>query len=316
MNSLSKRLELPNSSWPWFEDFKKKNTLCKVYHDGGCHIAYPLQGLHALLPKKPRCVFRVPMDDVFDQLHLQALKNNLQKQELKAFILAGLREKYPEKHGLEGYVEKKLFGVYKNLCSRKKRFRRKAYLNPWNYFVTFTYDDKKETEESFKKRLRKCLSNLHSRRGWLYMGVFERGAKSNRLHMHALVYVPEGQMNGVIYEKWKYSEKQHRMVRTHPNSFFDKYGENDFELLCKDMSDKGRSVNYILKYLEKSDERIVYSRGIPTELTTYIHENDIICEVMDFVTKFILFNDVIDYETDSKYEMSRCAAIQKDPLSS
>ena len=106
------------------------------------------------------------------------------------------------------------------------------------------------------------------------------------------------------------------MVRTHPNSFFDKYGENDFEPLCDDKSDRGRSVNYILKYLEKSDERIVYSRGIPTELTTYIHEDDIICEVIDFVTKFILFNDVIDYETEFKYIEIPVAAIHKAPLAS
>ncbi len=300
MNNLSRIKELPNSSWPWFSDFKKHNTLCKVYHDGGCHIAVPKQNLRALYPKKSKFYFRVPMDDVFDQLHLEALKNNVPEQERKDFILAGLRERYPEYPGLEAYLEKKLFKVYKNLCSRKKRFRRKAFLNQWNYFVTFTYDDKKQSEESFKTRIRKCLSNLHTRRGWLYMGVFERGAKNDRLHFHGLFYVPEGEMNGVIYEKWKYSTKLHRMVLTHPNSFFDKFGENDFEPLSFDMLHKGTTLNYLLKYLEKSDERVIYSRGIPTEALCYVHEDDIVCEVTDFVTKYILFNDVIDYEEDIK----------------
>ena len=309
MSNLYRTTELPNSSWPWFNDFKKKNKLCKVYHDGGCHIAYPLQGRNVFLPKKSRCVFHTLMDDVFDQLHFEGVKRNLGKNELKSYILSGLSEKFPGRPDLESFVEKKLFGVYKNLCSRKKRFRRKAFLNPWNYFVTFTYDDKKQTEESFKKRLRKCLSNLHSRRGWLYMGVFERGSKSGRLHFHALVYVPEGKLNGVIYEKWKYSEKQHKMVLTHPNSFFDKYGENDFELLSDSSLSHGNTLKYLLKYLEKSDERIIYSRGIPTELTTYINDDDIVCEVIDFVTKFILFNDVIDYETDSKYYITPSPSI-------
>jgi len=298
MNLRDMRSALPDSSWPWFDDFKEKNTLCKVYNDGGCHIAYPMQGLNALLPKRYKGIHRIPMDDVFDQLHLQALKNNVVDKELKEYIISGLKERYPGKLGIEAYVEKKLFSVYKNLCSRKKRFRRKAFLNPWNYFVTFTYDDDKQSEESFKKRIRKCLSNLHSRRGWLYMGVFERGAKTNRLHFHALVYVPEGQMNGVIYEKWKWSTKKHKMVLTHANSFFDKFGENDFESLSENALHHGTTLKYLLKYLEKSDEKIVYSRGIPTEVVAFIHEDDIICEVLDFVTKYILFNDVIDYETD------------------
>ena len=32
-------------------------------------------------------------------------------------------------------------------------FVRKAYLNRFNYFATFTYDDRKHTEESFRKKL-------------------------------------------------------------------------------------------------------------------------------------------------------------------
>ena len=311
MNSLSRRKELPDSSWPWFDDFIKHHKLCKVYHDGNCHIAVPKQGLKALYPKKSKLHFRTCMDDVFDELHLQALKANVSEEEIKAYILSGLKEQFPERIGLESYVEKKLFNVYKNLCSRKKRFRRKAFLNPWNYFVTFTYDDEKQSEESFKKRIRKCLSNLHTRRGWLYMGVFERGAKTERLHFHALVYVPEGQMNGVIYEKYQYSTKLHRMVLTHPNSFFDKYGKNDFEPLSHDMLHKGTTLNYLLKYLEKSDEKIIYSRGIPTEALCYIHEDDVLCEIIDFVTKFILFNDVIDYETDIKPVKARKEVFKK-----
>lgn len=301
---------------PWKTRFQEQSTLCKVYHDGSCHVAMPMQNLRALYPKKKRVCFHTPMDESFDELHLEALKLGLTEEKLKEYIIFGLKELYPGRLGIGTFVEEKLFNVYKNLCSRKKRFRRKAFLNPWNYFVTFTYDDKKETEESFKKRLRKCLSNLHSRRGWLYMGVFERGSKSDRLHMHALVYVPEGEMNGVIYEKWKYSEKQHRMVRTHPNSFFDKYGENDFEPLSHDMLHKGTTLNYLLKYLEKSDEKIIYSRGIPTEALCYIHEDEVVCEILDFVTKFILFDDVLDYEMDIMPEKARRNVSKKAILTS
>ena len=64
-------------------------------------------------------------------------------------------------------------------------------MNRWNYFVTFTYDPKKHTAESFNKKLRKCLSNLHTRRGWKYMGVFEEGFENGTLHFQALLYVPK-----------------------------------------------------------------------------------------------------------------------------
>lgn len=39
----------------------------------------------------------------------------------------------------------------RNLLIRKIRFVRKAYLNRFNYFATFTYDGAKHTEHTFKK---------------------------------------------------------------------------------------------------------------------------------------------------------------------
>ena len=289
----------PDNTFPWFEDYSKHNTFCKVYNDGSCYIAIPSdKGLHR---KKERSYVRIPMDDLFDQLYLQALKENISAKELRDYILAGIREQYPDQLGLTEYVEKKILRVYKNLGARKKRFRRKAFLNPWNYFVTFTYNDELQDEESFKKRLRKCLSNLHTRRGWLYMGVFERAPETGRLHFHAIMYVPEGQMIGEIYERQDYSTKHHKMQITHPNTFFeDSLGRNDFEALSDAELRRGTTMNYLLKYLEKRDERIIYSRGIPTEFYKEINDNDVICEMVDFVTKYVLFNDVIDYEVDVK----------------
>lgn len=62
----------------------------------------------------------------------------------------------------------------RNLLIRKIRFVRKAYLNRFNYFATFTYDSAKHTEHTFKKGLSSALAKLHSRKGWKYMGVWER----------------------------------------------------------------------------------------------------------------------------------------------
>ena len=299
MNALAFQTVRPTRDMPWFEDYAKHNTFCKVYNDGGCYVAVPSS--MGLPKKKERSHYRVPMDDLFDQLYLKAIKENVAKKDLQEYILAGLREQYPDKWGLVDYVERKILRVYKNLGARKKRFRRKAFLNPWNYFVTFTYNDELQDEESFKKRLRKCLSNLHTRRGWLYMGVFERAPETGRLHFHAIMYVPEGQMIGEIYERRDYSTRHHKMQITHPNTFFEEsLGRNDFEALSDAELRRGTTMQYLLKYLEKTDERIVYSRGIPTEFYKEINDNDIICKMVDFVTKFILFNDVIDYEADVK----------------
>ena len=60
----------------------------------------------------------------------------------------------------------------------------------------------------------------------------------------------------------------------------------------------GNTIEYILKYIEKSGERIVYSRGIPTEICMKIADEEIAVEMQDFMTKFVLFDDAINFERD------------------
>ena len=300
MNALSFRPIRPDYSFPWFEDYKQHNRFCKVYNDGSCYIAIPSDIV--VKPKRRRERMVNFMDDVFDQIYFKGIKENVAKKELREYILSELRAMYPKDWTLADYVDRRLLQISKNLAARKKRFRRKAFLNSWNYFVTITYDDELQDEESYKKRLRKSLSNFHTRRGWLYMGVFERAPETGRLHFHAIMYVPEGQMVGEIYERRDYSTKQHKMQVTHSCTFFEeRFGRNDFERLSDAELRRGSTMQYLLKYLEKSCERIVYSRGIPTEIFKEINDNDIICEMVDFVTKYVLFNDVIDYEEDVRY---------------
>ena len=315
MNALAYQEIRPNRSFPWFDEYQRHNKMCKIYNDGSCYIAIP--STVGVKPKKQRTICRDQWDDLFDQLYLKALRENVAKKNLHDFILSGLREEFPDAWGLADYVDRKIERVAKNLSSRKKRFRRKAFLNPWNYFVTFTYDDELQSEESFRKRLRKALSNLHTRRGWLYMGVFERAPETGRLHFHAIMYIPEGQMVGEIYERRDYSTKHHKMQITHPNSFFEeRFGRNDFEILSEAELRRGTTMQYLLKYLEKTEERIIYSRGIPTEFYKEINDNDVICEMVDFVTKWILFNDVIDYEEDVKHTKKSSHLLYQEPLPS
>lgn len=48
---------------------------------------------------------------------------------------------------------------------------------------------------------------------------------------------------------------------------------------------------YIMKYLEKSGEKIVYSKSLPQYFISDILEDDIACAYNDEETKYILFDD-------------------------
>ena len=132
------------------------------------------------------------------------------------------------------------------------------------------------------------------------MGVWERSPEEKRLHFHCIMYIPDGQMIGNFYERRDYSTRQHKMITTHPVDFFeDRFGRCDFEKLSKGQLHHSNQLNYILKYLEKTNERIVYSRGIPTDFFMNVNENnDVVAEMIDYVLKYVLFDDVVDYEFD------------------
>ena len=182
--------------------------------------------------------------------------------------------------------------------ARKKRFRRKVNLVDLNkyipYFVTFTYDDKKQTSEKFEKKLRKCLSNLHSRRGWIYALCDELGELGERLHFHGIIFVPPGEMVGKFDVIKDYSKKEHKIVERTENDFFAKrFGNNDFVELSGNRSEFKRRVDYVIKYVGKSNNKIIYSYEMPDKVVKEVDEFECFCNFYDFVEKFILFDNVI-----------------------
>lgn len=263
-------------------------------------------GLDLGVIKRPRSAKDILFDSLYYQAYNQGLKDKKDDTPMTDFIRAGMLKLFPETDDLTEWIAERIKRKYNNLVHRKKRFRRKAYLNEWNYFVTFTFDDAKHTPESFRKKIRKCLSNLCTRRGWRYMGVFEYSPEKGRLHFHGLIYVPDGEMIGTITEKQDYDTVKHEMQIRHENSFFaDNFGRNDFCEVSKEEMKNGHRVDYILKYIGKTNERICYSRGIPTVVYRKIGEDDIITEMQDFVTKYVLFDDVIDWERDILHRTRR-----------
>lgn len=198
----------------------------------------------------------------------QAIQEGLKRAKRRAKMAKDLYKAFPDEPAerIEDTVDHVNEGHLQALYLRRKRFKRKAFLNDWNYFVTVTRDDEKwENEEDFRASVDKCLSNLSTRRDWRQMGVWELGDEKERLHYHCLLKVPEGQMVGDLYAKRDYSTKRHQWEETQLNSFFtDHFGRTEFQDL--DQTRLLESVSYILKYLEKSGEKIRYSRGIPTEI--------------------------------------------------
>ena len=73
------------------------------------------------------------------------------------------------------------------------------------YRVIFSYDKDYLSDYEFRKKLSRCLLNLHSRRGWLYFGAFCRSPGMNLLHFYGILYVPKGEMVGALVKFYKSS---------------------------------------------------------------------------------------------------------------
>jgi len=221
---------------------------------------------------------------------LKKSNNKLSQDKLVQYIYDGLTSDYDlcnffkfnfesEIIWLKIYIEKFLERSKTNLKARKALFRRKALNNEWNYFVTFTYDSNKHDENSFIKTLKKKLQNLHVNHYWNYMGCFER-SKKERLHFHGLLFVPNGKMRGNIREESYYDTSAHKRAISFINEDFEKkIGRNDFKPInIYDLTFK-KSLDYIIKYIGKTDEKIVYSRGLKNDFYCLVNYKDnLICK--------------------------------------
>lgn len=284
------------------------NPYMKIYHDGGHYVGT------LLLPTRKFPTWRTRLNSDMDRLYRDYYREALREQKetgksryrvnamrltAKMQAIRALEKTFPEqKEEIRRRSDDVHTRMLASVFGRKKRFRRKAFLNEWQYFVTVTYDSTLyASEDEFREAVNKTFSNLHTRSGWRYMGVWEQGELNERLHFHCLLYVPEGEMVGAIYDRRDYAKKTHGVRVTHSNTYFERrFGRNDFEPL--DRCDLQRSIEYILKYLEKSGEKIRYSRGIPSEICIPVRTVDVADSYSDYVEKFVIFDDVINWERD------------------
>ena len=272
------------------EDYAK----AKVYYDGSHYIAIPRvrqpwkkRKIDKLKTKQENPHENQTTKDIFEEAYRENVTKK--KDEKVKEIKDKLKETINNEQELDEYVEKNLERKNRNAIVRKTRLMRKVYLHEWNYFCTFTYDEEKWNETEFRAKLSDCLKKMCYRKGWKYIGVWERSPIKNRLHFHGIFYIPN--MVGELEEIEDYNTTAHRMQKTMQNTYFcERFGRNDFKMIENDQF-LAKSAAYLLKYIEKSGEKLVYSKGIPTYFISDILPDDVICTIGREDRKLLLFDD-------------------------
>lgn len=232
---------------------------------------------------------RMTKKELFNELYQEYVF--LKKRERKEKLIVALRPYFKTDVATKHFVESNLERKTRNLIARRIRLTRKANLQDLNYFVTLTYNGELHTEQSFKKKLKSTLGHFSSRKGWRYIGVWERSPEKKRLHFHGIFNIPEGTMPGLLFEKSDFNFKSHRRQITVQNTYFNEnFGRSDFEKI-EDKDRLGDAMAYIMKYLEKSGEKIVYSRGLPQYFISDVIEDDVVTKTGIEDKKLLLFDN-------------------------
>ena len=268
----------------------------KISFDGSHYIATPKenfqQGHKRRRATRPLTDKETEKKAQFEAAYKESQK--LPRKERKACMQKAMEEAIPDKEQRKEYVERNNERKKTNAIRRKVRLSKKVNLQrEWSYFCTFTFSDEKHTEESFRKSLRNTFKHLVARKGWKHIGVWERGGETNRLHFHGIFYIPPGSMVGEIVETKDYSTKDRRMQTAHQNTYFlERYGRNDFQPLGTP-DEVRHSLGYLMKYIEKTGEKLVYGGKLPTYFQSDVLDEDILCPYGIDDRKAILADDFL-----------------------
>ena len=266
----------------------------KISFDGSHYIATPKenfpQGHKRRRATRPLTDEETEKKAQFEAAYKES--QQLPRKECKAFIRKAMEETILDKEQRKEYVERNNERKKTNAIRRKVRLSKKVNLQrEWSYFCTFTFSDEKHTEESFRKSLRNTFKHLVARKGWKHIGVWERGGDTNRLHFHGIFYIPSNGMVGELIEIRDYSTKDNRMQTAHQNTYFlERYGRNDFQQLGSP-EEVQHSLGYLMKYIEKSGERLIYGGKLPTYFVSDVIDEDILAPYGIDDRKAILADD-------------------------
>jgi len=246
-------------------------------------------------PRKPRLPEIKLFDQAFEEISAQGLSGDNLRENVQILLMNDDRyESIAEPAADALWIDEECQRCEFNEYQRQKRFKKKAYMNGYNYFVTFTYDDKKTSKRAFEKGIKKALENLTYTHGWRYQGCPEEGEEGGRLHYHYLIKIPKRAsgmaMPGYLYARGQFSTKRHRYEFVTSNSFFDKFGNNEFKAIEAGGQDYYHAVNYITKYLGKGGHRAIYSRNTAEECVMVVDtETDVMFCRFDHGKTYLLY---------------------------
>lgn len=264
----------------------------KVYFDGSHYIGIP----HTTQSWKKRNHKSTPNETELQVKEMLNQSTNETKKEKTERITNEINTKVNDIKKSQEIINKVIEKEKRNKIVRLTRLYRKANLQQWNYFCTFTYDSTKLTEEEFRVKFLNCLRHLATRKGWKYIGMFERSPELKRLHFHGIFVIPE---KLDLIETKDYSTKTHQMQITHQNIFFlERFGRNDFKPIENNIG-INEAIMYMLKYIRKTGEKVIYSKHLQTYFVTDIEENDVVCTIGQEDRKILLFDNFkcLDFET-------------------
>ena len=244
-----------------------KQTI-KVYKEKGSYIGVLSHGCikNQNYPDLSKKIEKAPADyrlKLFKAAYSKAEKQGLKKKEIEEQVKEDLFNSDCIILDTEEYNK-----LLKKEINRRhqilKRYRRKVEWFTPNYFVTFTYDDKKQDEATFEYKLLRAIGNLAYRNGWRGMGAAERGKKNGRLHYHFMFYIPEGEMVGELFTDYHWNGTK-REYFTNNTYFNERFGDADFRRVTVNDKENGAISNYLVKYIVKDGGHIYYTRHLPTE---------------------------------------------------
>lgn len=229
---------------------------------------------------------KMPLRKVFDKYYEKW--QGEPKKRRRELLIDAVSPYHAGRKYAAAFVEQNLERKRQNARRRMRRAMNKCNLNGFNYFVTFTYSDKKLTAEEFYKKLRAYLKNKTARNGWKYYGVWEGINGEKRLHFHALMNIPPNTMPGELVKEKSYNTNRKRMVETTSNTEFNaKFGRSDVEEIIMPL--KELAYRYVLKYLDKGG-KAMSSRNCPENIRGWINEDDILCEMEGFENRYLMFS--------------------------
>ena len=283
----------------------------KIYFDGSHYIGIPKTAQYW---KKRKYKSKTQTNETETKVkQMLNERTNETKQEKTERIITELNKNIKNIEHSQAIVNTIINKNQRNRIVRYTRLIRKFNLQQWTHFCTFTYDSNKLTETEFREKFLNCIRHLSNRKGWKYIGVFERSPELQRLHFHGIFVIPE--MVGEIIETKDYSTKNHQMQIAHQNTFFlTRFGRNDFKVIENNLHSQ-QAVRYMLKYIRKTGEKVIYSKHLQTYFVTDVLADDVVCTIGQENRKILLFDDFQcwDLETGTLFGTVNKELIDKLP---